>query len=124
MQRCTLTSLLTFQAKIQEISRLKNEDIDRAFIAANFEDEKSKEMDINPDRDLCRYEFMEVLVRLADMKFHRESGPRSYVEHLGDFLGAVLSQCHSSEYILGTYRKLKVWSLGVDDCLRKNLEGL
>ncbi len=36
--------------------------IDRLFIATNVELEEIEE---NPDRALCRYEFFEILVRLA-----------------------------------------------------------
>jgi hypothetical protein len=40
--------------------------IDRAFIATNFEDD---DIDDNPNRELCRYEFMEILIRIADFKY-------------------------------------------------------
>jgi len=40
--------------------------VDRAFIAVNFEVD---DIDDNPNRELCRYEFMEILVRIADAKY-------------------------------------------------------
>ena len=40
--------------------------LDRIFIVTNVETEGVKE---NPDRALCRYEFWEVLVRIAAHKF-------------------------------------------------------
>ena len=40
--------------------------IDRIFIATNVEIEQIEE---NPDRALCRYEFFEILVRIAAAKF-------------------------------------------------------
>jgi hypothetical protein len=40
--------------------------VDRAFIAVNFEED---EIGDNPNRSLCRYEFMEILVRIADSKY-------------------------------------------------------
>lgn len=40
--------------------------IDRNFIATNVELEA---VDDNPDNSLCRYEFYEILVRLANAKF-------------------------------------------------------
>lgn len=45
-------------------------DIDRFFIATNVEIEK---LDHNPEKALMRYEFMEILVRIAQAKF-KESG--------------------------------------------------
>lgn len=40
--------------------------IDRLFIATNVELEA---LDDNPDKALCRFEFFEILVRLANVKF-------------------------------------------------------
>ena len=40
--------------------------VDRCFIAANYEVEDLEE---NPDRALQRYEFIEILVRIAEVKF-------------------------------------------------------
>lgn len=40
--------------------------IDTAFIATNYEIE---DLDDNPQRELCRYEFFEILVRIADIKY-------------------------------------------------------
>ena len=40
--------------------------IDRAFIATNFEIE---DMDDNPDRSLQRFEFIEILYRIAEVKY-------------------------------------------------------
>lgn len=42
--------------------------IDRIFIATNVETESLED---NPDRDLCRYEFFEILVRIADEKYKK-----------------------------------------------------
>ena len=43
--------------------------IDTMFIATNFEEE---DMEDNPDRALCRYEFMEILCRIADYKYKKK----------------------------------------------------
>ena len=47
-------------------ANLNMSSIDRHFIATNDELE---EIDENPDRALCRYEFLEILVRIAAAKF-------------------------------------------------------
>jgi hypothetical protein len=49
--------------------------IDRAFIAVNFEEE---DLDDNPNRELCRYEFMEILVRIADFKYRQRKEEKTY----------------------------------------------
>jgi hypothetical protein len=41
-------------------------DIDKIFIATNFE---IVDLDENADRSLCRYEFFEIIVRMAYSKY-------------------------------------------------------
>jgi hypothetical protein len=42
--------------------------VDRLFIAVNFEGVPGG-LDDNPDKELCRYEFFEILVRMAIAKY-------------------------------------------------------
>ena len=46
-------------------------DIDRLFFAVNFEEVQGETGDLedNPDKELCRYEFFEIIVRMAKLKF-------------------------------------------------------
>ena len=45
-------------------------DIDRVFFAVNFEEgADADELDDNPDNELCRYEFFELIVRMAKLKY-------------------------------------------------------
>lgn len=46
--------------------------IDRLFIAVNFEGVPGG-LDDNPDKELCRYEFFEILVRMAIAKYPNAS---------------------------------------------------
>jgi hypothetical protein len=46
---------------------LQIKDIDRLFIVVNYE--VDSHMDDNPDKELCRYEFLELLVRMAELKY-------------------------------------------------------
>ena len=41
-------------------------DIDRTFIAVNFEE---VDLEANDDKSLCRYEFLEITCRLAKIKY-------------------------------------------------------
>ena len=45
--------------------------IDQMFIAANFEIVEDND---NPDKSLCRYEFMEIICRIADYKYAKKDG--------------------------------------------------
>ena len=46
---------------------MKKSDVDRVFIATNVELEDQEE---NDDRRLCRFEFYEIIVRIARIKFY------------------------------------------------------
>ena len=51
--------------------------IDTVFISTNFEE---VEMEDNPDRLLCRYEFYEILVRIAHDKYIKVYGMKEYAK--------------------------------------------
>jgi hypothetical protein len=50
---------------------LSTQVIDQLFVAVNFEEVGGGAADLedNPDKELCRYEFFEILVRMAKHKF-------------------------------------------------------
>ena len=52
----------------------KISDVDRFFLGVNFEPEDLPE---NPDRALNRYEFIEILVRIANLKFKEQGKAES-----------------------------------------------
>jgi hypothetical protein len=45
---------------------LTSTDVDRLFIATNFEEVSNEQ---NDEKSLCRYEFFEIIVRMANQKF-------------------------------------------------------
>jgi hypothetical protein len=45
---------------------LTSQDIDRSFIATNYEE---VDLDNNDDNSLCRYEFLEITARIAKIKY-------------------------------------------------------
>lgn len=69
---------------------LDRKQIDIVFKAVNFE---IVQLEDNPDRDLCRYEFFEILVRMAIIKYSRmqltpkEALDKLLNEHLYKFAG-------------------------------------
>jgi hypothetical protein len=46
-------------------------DVDRLFYAVNFEEVQGQQgaLEDNPDQELCRYEFFEIIVRMAKSKY-------------------------------------------------------
>jgi hypothetical protein len=53
---------------------LTSVDIDRIFIATNFEEEDLEE---NDDNSLCRFEFMEIIARMAKTKYFDKGKSKS-----------------------------------------------
>lgn len=43
--------------------------VDRLFIAVNFDGTPGGGLDDNPDKELCRYEFFEIIVRMGQAKY-------------------------------------------------------
>ena len=58
------------RAQISDKVRCPSSVIDGMFIAANYEEDDN---DDNPDRALCRYEFMEIMCRIADYKYKKKA---------------------------------------------------
>jgi hypothetical protein len=58
----------THQWKIVD-KNLTQADIDRIFIATNFEE---VDLEDNDDRNLCRYEYYEIIARMAKVKFQEK----------------------------------------------------
>ena len=66
---CSLNEFSNFSRKCEfKDSRLTGAIIDREFIATNFEINRN-EQESNPDRQLIRFEFIELLVRIANGKY-------------------------------------------------------
>lgn len=63
-------------------------DIDRLFFAVNFEEgaEDSDELDDNPENELCRYEFFELIVRMAKLKYENMKLGLSVANSLRKFI--------------------------------------
>ncbi len=65
------------------------QDIDRIFIATNFEEEEQKG---NDDRSLCRFEFFEIIVRIARQKYCDNLGVPSMKTAVEELLKEILSK--------------------------------
>ena len=94
--------------------------IDRIFIAANVELESQAD---NPDRELCRFEFIETLVRIASVKFKETGVCRSFAEAFEKLLEEhVFPLAHEGEW--QQFRDKYLWVDAVSDLLDANLKAL
>eukprot|EP01017_Pseudomicrothorax_dubius_P024524 TRINITY_DN2605_c0_g1_i1.p2 TRINITY_DN2605_c0_g1~~TRINITY_DN2605_c0_g1_i1.p2 ORF type:complete len:419 (+),score=96.01 TRINITY_DN2605_c0_g1_i1:266-1522(+) len=100
--------------------RLKGSDIDRAFIAANYEVEESVD---NPDSRLCRFEFIEAVLRLALTRFFEQGGKVSQAAVFEKFMDTVVrGKFRNATEECENFRRRFVYSLGVNDVLACNME--
>ncbi|TNV86466.1 hypothetical protein FGO68_gene14966 [Halteria grandinella] len=95
------------QIKIVDDNTLPMSTFDRMFIAVNIEEE---DLEDNPDRALCRYEFWEILVRIAVARY--EKIPQ----------GVALQQ-FLNEYVF-KYSQISDWAGFRDEMWRNNLVNL
>ncbi len=94
--------------------------IDQAFVAVNVELES---LDNNPDRDLCRYEFYEILVRMARTKYVDSKREPSLARATRRFLkDEVIPRAKIEPW--QKFRDDLLWTLPVNDLLEANLEAL
>ena len=94
--------------------------IDRLFIATNVEIIANDE---NPDKELCRFELFEILLRLANVKY-RESGICPNFEKA---LEKILKENVFAHYKIHSWQEFRdkeLWTADVNDVLEANLEGL
>jgi hypothetical protein len=97
--------------------------VDRAFIAANVAVDGMKLSEENPTNALSRFEFLEILVRLAQSKFketgicatYEESMIKLLEEHIFPFANPDPWQ---------EFRDDLLWTIDVNDVLEANLEGI
>ena len=77
-------------------------DIDRCFIAANLDDiEKTgattSTNDGSSENRLCRYKFLEILVRIADQKYRRPKIVSTFSEALKRLLDCIYTNYKAAE---------------------------
>lgn len=88
--------------------------VDRLFIAVNFEGVPGG-LDDNPDKELCRYEFFELLVRMAIAKFPSHPPAEALKKLVEEYL-----LCDPGLLSWWKFRQELVWTLEVDDLLKAN----
>jgi hypothetical protein len=94
--------------------------IDRVFIATNVE---LVEQEDNPDRDLCRFEFYEILCRLGAAKY-KDAGVVSTWDAAAKMI--IEQNIVSNTPLMGgqSFRDQYIWNLPIDDLFRANIESI
>lgn len=97
--------------------------VDRAFIAANVPADGVTVAIENPANALSRFEFLEILVRLANNKFKETGVCATYEEAFNKLLEEhVLPLANPEPW--QEFRDELLWTVEVNDVLEANLEGM
>jgi len=111
-----------FQIKVVPDDKVPLATIDRAFVAANVELEKIPG-NVNPDNALNRYEFVEIIVRLAKAKYIDTGNTKSYSEALKKLIQNHILK-HDSSDPWQMFREKKLWTVPVNDLMEPNVPAL
>ena len=95
--------------------------IDRVFIITNVEEVEQED---NPDRDLWRYEFYEIVARLAKEKYHSTKICDSIAEAIDRFVSEIYEVYKPMIWSWQQWREEQLWTIKIDDLLRANLPAL
>ena len=93
----------------------KLSDVDRMFIATNTNIDKIED---NPAKELCRYEFIEILLRIAIAKYKEGSAAESMKKLLTNIY-SFTSTDNWQEFRVG-----KLWCIPVDNLYKANVDNL
>ena len=93
--------------------------VDRTYIAANLKVETSSA----PSNGLKRFEFLEILVRLANIKYLEPKLVKSYAEATEKLITeCLLPNFHPEPW--QEWRDKELWTIDVNDLFESNLENL
>lgn len=95
--------------------------LDRLFIAVNTKVGKQDDH-ANRDRELCRSNFIEIMVRIAEAKY-KETGQAQFLHEAVERLVKDILTTGQPPFI-HKFRKESIWTLPIDDLLRSNREGI
>jgi hypothetical protein len=97
--------------------------VDRSFIATNYKPKEAPDMPNSPGNALTRFEFMEIIVRLAREKYHMPG----LEKNLTASLQRLLTECIFAHYSCEPwqeFREAELYNLEVNDLLEANLSSL
>jgi hypothetical protein len=97
--------------------------VDRTFIATNVVPRGAPLVPNMPGNALCRFQFLEAIVRLGNEKY---KGP-GYVKTFAEATQKVLHECIFTNFTPEPWQEFRdnqLWTLEVDDMFSANLENL
>lgn len=97
--------------------------VDRAFIAANVALDGQKLSEDNPTNALSRFEFLEIILRLAQSKYKETGICATYEEAMSKLLEEHIFP-YANPDPWQEFRDELLWTIDVNDVLEVNLEGL
>lgn len=100
---------------------LTSQDIDRIFISTNFEEEDLEE---NDDNSLCRFEYLEIIARMAKTKFFEKGICKTVHESLEKLLLEYIIPNSIEQMEWQEFRENKLYTLEVDDLFKANLAAI
>lgn len=100
---------------------LTSTDIDRIFIATNYDEE---DLEDNDDNSLCRYEFAEIIVRMAKVKYFDKGHLPTVHESLNELLKRYIIPNSGMKINSQPFRDECLWTLEVDDMIKANLTAI
>ena len=108
-------------------AKITDENVKRTEVAIAFRsaDVKLEKMDVgnNPDNALCRYEFLEVICRLANDKYIKPKINENYSEALQMILDLIFKTDKLGDQWQG-FRKKLLYTTAVNDLLEPNISNL
>jgi len=100
---------------------LTSQDIDRSFIATNYEE---VDLDNNDDNSLCRYEFLEITARIAKIKYTEKGLCKTVAEGTRRVLEEHIIPNTCERMAWQPFRDQRLWCLDVQDLLKANKQGI
>lgn len=95
--------------------------MDRVFVAVNYEEE---DLSQNDDNSLVRFEFMEIIVRMAKIKFFQQGKCDSVAEATEMMIKEFIIPNSIEHMEWQGFREKDLWTLEVDDLFKANLQSL
>lgn len=100
---------------------MTTQDVDRTFIAVNFEE---VDLDNNDDKSLCRYEFLEIIARLAKIKYFEKGICHSVAASTEKMIQDSILPNTTEKMPWQEFRDNELWTLEVDDLFKANKSGM
>lgn len=97
---------------------LTTSDMDRSFVATNFEE---VDLEANDDNCLCRYELLEIIVRLAKIKYLEKDKCKTFCEATRMLIEDSILPNSKNHMYVQEWRESRLWNLDCDDMFKANL---